>query len=408
MVVMPSANPMPAAPGAKPAGKPRIALAHDWLVAERGGEHVLSRIAKLCDERHAPGNVYTLFQKKKFVLPAIAGRSVRVSPLNGWPMSGALRRWLLPMYPWAIDKLAGRLAQDHAAEPVNLLISTSSGLIKGMDAPIGVRHLCYCHSPPRYLWHAEAEYTRGSALRSAGLGRFGERLRAWDRKSVANVDAFVANSRHTAQQIQSAYGRDARVIHPPVRTERFTLDPTVKREEFWLVVSALEPYKRVDIAIEAAMAAGRRLIIAGTGSQAKELKKHVKATARHFAKVGLGAGRDALVEFLGRVPDEQLVGLYRRARCLLFPQVEDFGIVAAEAQACGCPVIARRAGGALDIVLEGRTGMFFDDPTAEGLRKAAEKAPTGVEDQCRVSAERFAEARFDQQFGRIIEEVMRA
>lgn len=388
---------------------PRIALAHDWLVGRRGGEAVLERIARLVRERYIHAGVYTLFRKGRSQYGALAGMDIYTSGLNALP--GSMRRWLLPLYPTGVNGLSEKLARHHAASPIDLLISTSSGLIKGMKAPPGARHLCYCHAPARYLWSVQQDdYTRdggGGRFRKAGFALFGERLRAWDRKTVTNVDAFIANSRHTAREIERCFSREAVVIHPPVRTGLFTPDPTVKREDFWLVAGALEPYKRTDLAIEAAMTAGRRLIIAGTGSQLSTLKAFTKQTARRLARAGLGKGRDALVEFLGRVEDATLIGLYRRAKCLIFPQIEDFGIVAVEAQACGCPVVARRAGGALDSVLEGRTGCFFNEPSPVEIRKAVDRLPDRVDEQCRAHSERFSEAVFDRKMLEAIERMFR-
>lgn len=377
----------------------RVALAHDWLVGRRGGEAVLERIARIVLQRYTHAGLYTLFKKGKGVGSAIDRFDCHTSMLNGLPG----RRWLLPMYPAAVGGLSAKLARHAEASPIDLLVSTSSGLIKGMKAPEGARHLCYCHAPARYLWSVTDDYTRGGVggtLRKIGFGAFGERLKSWDRKTVSNVDSFVANSRHTAKEIDRCFGREAVVIHPPVRTEMFTVDPAVKREDFWLVAGAHEPYKRTDIAIEAAMRAGKRLMVAGGGSEIGALKAFTKKTARSLGKMGFGTGRQTLVEFLGRVDDATLIGLYRRARCLIYPQIEDFGIVAVEAQACGCPVVARRAGGALDSVLEGRTGVFFNDADPLQVIAAVERAPEGVDEQCRAHAEKFSEAAFDRRIAK--------
>lgn len=383
-----------------PAGKRlRIALAHDWLVGMRGGEFVLDRIAAYVRARHTPATLRVLFHKKRHYTRDLDGLEVEAAAINAIPGArGPLRRWLLPLYPGAVEALSERLARENAGQPIDLLISTSSGLIKGIAAPEGVPHLCYCHAPARYLWSRQDSYTEGrgpkALLRKLGFGLFTSRLRAWDRKTVANVTHFLANSRFTAREIERCWGRSAVVVHPPVRTAFFTPDPGVKREDYWLVVSAMEPYKRVELAIEAAQHAGKRLLIAGSGSQFAEMKAHAKKNARRLAKAGK-PGRENLVEFLGRVGDEQLRDLYRRAGVLIFPQIEDFGIIAVEAQACGCPVVARRAGGALDTVLEGRTGAFFDQPTPSAIIDATKRVPPRIGAQCRVNAERFSEPAFD-------------
>lgn len=373
--------------------RPRIALAHDWLVNNRGGEAVLAYIAESAIERAHPGNLYTLFDGHGPYNNAIDGFSRRVSALNPLPA----RRWLLPAYPRAVEGLSRVLARDHARDPIDLLISTSSGLIKGLRPPPGVPHLCYCHAPARYLWSATSEYTRGikGRARAIGFGLFGHRLRTWDARTATRVDRFLANSAHVRDQIRTHFGRDARVVHPPVRTDLFTPDHTVPREDFWFCFGAHEPYKRTDLAIDAAILANTRLVIAGGGSAIPSLK-------RHAARAPTG-----LIEFRGRVTDDELIDLYRRARCLIYPQVEDFGIVAVEAQACGCPVVARRAGGALDSVIDGETGAYFEGDEPIAIVAAAARVPAGAHTPCRSNAVRFSTDRFERTIASIIDEMLR-
>jgi glycosyltransferase involved in cell wall biosynthesis len=296
---------------------------------------------------------------------------------------------MLPLYPWAVERLSSALSEEHLERPIDVLVSSSSAAVKGIRPPKGVPHVCYCHAPARYIWGQRAEY--GGGLRGVGLRLFSDRLRRWDRKTSEGVTKFVANSRHTAAQIMACFGREAEVVHPPVRTDFFTIDAGVVREDFWLVAGAIEPYKRADLAIRAARACGARLVIAGHGSSLGLLK-------------GLA---DHRCEFLGRVSDEELRSLYRRARLLVFPQTEDFGIIAVEAQACGLPVLARRAGGALDTVIEGVTGGFFDEPAPAEIARAAARVPDASSPQtaraCRENAERFGEAAFDEGMRRVIE-----
>lgn len=316
------------------------------------------------------------------------------STLGSIPGATRLRRWLLPFYPQAVADLSRRLAREHARTPIALLISSSSAAIKGLRAPPGVPHLCYCHSPARYVWARRDDYTGDGSLRALGLRLCSERFRQWDRRSADHVTVFVANSRHIAGQIRHCYGRPAHVVHPPVRTDFFTPDPSTPREDFWLVVSALEPYKRIDLALDAARVARARLVIAGDGSLRRTLSRRA------------GPG----VEWLGRVSDERLRNLYRRARLLLFPQIEDFGIVAVEAQACGLPVVARAAGGALDSVNPGVTGVFFDAPDAEAIVAAARACPDPAEPAvaraCREHALAFSEPAFDRRLSSLIDEVL--
>ncbi|QKK07902.1 MAG: glycosyltransferase [Planctomycetota bacterium] len=277
--------------------------------------------------------LYTMFDDRKPLAPATDASEHCVSGLNALP--GGWRRWLLPAYPLAVWSLSRRLRAQQTHSPVDIVVSTSSAAIKGLRPPPGVPHLCYCHAPARYVWSVRREYDGGGRLsdrlRAIGLAAFGGAFKAWDRATAANVSTFLANSSHTAAEIHRCFGRRAEVVFPPVRTEFFTPDPRVPREDFWLFAGALEPYKRADLAAEAALHAGARLVIVGTGSIEDSLR-------RQYEPKG--------VEFRGRVTDEQLRDLYRRARLLAFPQIEDFGITAVEAQACGCPVVARDLGGA--------------------------------------------------------------
>lgn len=358
----------------------RVAIAHDWLCGYRGGEAVLDRIVQVLAREHEIAGLFVMFDDERGLTPAIDALPKHVAMLGRLPLASTrLRRWLLPLYPRAVADLSRRLAREHAGKPIDMLISTSSAAVKGLKPPPGVPHVCYIHSPARYMWSREAEYAGG--LRGLGLGLYREHFKRWDRATAASVTAFIANSTHTAAEVKRCYGREAGVIFPPVRTEFFTPRESPKRESFWLVVSALEPYKRVDAAIAAAKVAGAELFIAGKGSQRAPLEQLAGSNVR----------------FLGRVSDEALRDLYRRARLLAFPQVEDFGIVAAEALACGLPVVARRAGGAMDIVIDGVNGALFDTPTAAEIVAAAERCPHGADAACRAGAMRFREERFDQE-----------
>ncbi len=375
MVVPPSPPPNRATHDAAP----RVALAHDWIVAHRGGERVLSAIAEALP--NPPARLYTMFHNGAPIGPRIDACPVTVSPLNACP--GALRRWLLPCYPRAVESLSRRLAADHARAPYDLLVSTSSVAIKALRAPRGVPHVCYCHTPARYLWAQADDYATPDAkgaLRAAGLRLFRERLRTWDRATAASPTLLLANSTHTRDQIRRVWGRDAAVLHPPVRTDFFTPDPAAPREGFLLVVSALEPYKRVDLAIDAAALAGLPLTIVGTGSHEHALRQRARSAPG--------------VTFLGRADDHAVRDLMRRAHAFLMPQVEDFGITAVEAQACGTPVVARRAGGALDTVIDARTGVLVDDPTPRALAAGIARLPPNPHAACREHALLFSEHRF--------------
>lgn len=354
-------------------------LAHDWLCGLRGGEHVLDRIAGvLADDGWETAGLYVMFDDRRPLTPRLDALPKVVSRIGRLPGASAFRRHLLPVYPACVADLSRRLEAAHRLHPIDLVISTSSAAIKGLRPPRGVPHVCYIHAPARYIWSRGPEYERGSFLRTLGLRLVRERFRVWDRSTASNVTAFIANSAYTQAQVRACYDRPSSVVHPPVRTDYFHVDPTVPRGDGWLVVSALEPYKRVDLAIEAANAARHPLTIIGDGSQRRRLRRRAGPT----------------VTFAGRVDDGALRLAYQRARLLVFPQVEDFGIAAAEAQGCGTPVVAFREGGALDIVRDG-TGAFFDAPTVRSLLDAIGRCPRACEAACRANAERFAGARFD-------------
>lgn len=358
-------------------------LAHDWVVARRGGELVLDAIARALAPRADLVALLTMFHAGVGIGPEIDTLPVTTSALNSLPRGA--RRWLLPLYPVATAQLSQRLATLHESRPIDLLISTSSVAAKSIRPPPGIPHLCYCHTPARYLWAQGADYRAGGIkgrARSAGLALLGAPLRRWDRSTARRVTAFLANSTHTQSQIRRAWDRDATVLHPPVRTDFFTPDPAVPRDGSLLVVSALEPYKKVELAIEAAAIAGRRLVIIGTGSHAGALRQH----ARRFPK--------AEVQFRGAADDAGVRDAMRRATVFLMPQTEDFGITAVEAQACGTPVVARAAGGALDSVQEGRTGVLVDDPTPASFASGMTRIPPNCGGACRAHAETFGADQF--------------
>ena len=371
----------------------RVALAHDWLVARRGGELVLDAIAEnLLRAGARVTRLYTMFHARRPIAPAIDALEPSVSSLDRAPRRA--RRWLLPLYPRAVDELSRRLARDHAREPIDLLISTSSAAIKNLRPPEGVAHLCYCHSPARYLWDQRADYATSAALpdraRAWGLTRCGPRLRAWDHDGARHVTRFIANSAHIASRIRAVYDRDSVVVHPPVRTDFFTPDDT-PRTGALLVAGAIEPYKRADLAIEAARLMSAPIDIVGDGSAARALRRRYPPSD--------------LVRWHGQRRDADLRDHFRAARALIQPQTEDFGILAVEAQACGCPVVARRAGGALDTVQDTRTGALFDAPEPDEIRRAIERldAPTITPGACRAGALRFSRPAFDAKLAAVID-----
>ena len=291
----------------------KVAIVHDWLNGMRGGEKVLEALLELWPD----ASIFTLFHERGKVSETIESRRIVTSPLNRIPGIYKHYRNLLPLFPSAVRSL-------QLGTP-ELVISSSHSVAKSVQTG-NATHICYCHTPMRYVWDTSGDYARGIGGR-IGLGLFGHWLRQWDRSTAADVDHFIANSRFVANRIRSYYGREATLIYPPVDTTFFS--PPRKPETFYLCAGALVPYKRIDLAIDAFNSSGQPLTVVGEGPERKRLTKH--------------AGPN--IEFKGWVSDLELRNLYRRARALIFPGREDFGIVPVEARSCGCPVIAFRGGG---------------------------------------------------------------
>ncbi|MFO0843711.1 MAG: glycosyltransferase [Gemmataceae bacterium] len=351
----------------------RIVLVHDWLTGMRGGEKCLEVAAR----RWPDAPLYTLLHKPGSVSPAIERRRVRTSFLNHLPRAHDLYRYFLPLMPTA--------ARSLRLPPADLVLSFSHCVAKGVAAT--GPHVCYCFTPMRYAWQMRSAYFGGRVRGwpAKALDRVLDALRDWDRRTAAGVDHFVAISRTIQARIRECYGRDSAVIYPPVDTDFYTPAPG-PRQDYYLVVSALAPYKRLDLAVEACARLRRRLVVIGCGQDAARLKTR--------------AGGD--VHFLGWQPDEVIRDHLRSCRALLFPGEEDFGIVPVEAMACGTPVIAYGRGGCAETVVPlGRprpTGVWFDEQTVEGLGEAVERFESHREAfdpaAARRQAERFSLPRF--------------
>jgi len=328
----------------------KTALLHYWLTNVRGGEKVLAALGEMLPE----ADVFTHAYVQANMEGLFYGRKVTESFIACLPSGRRHPQVYLPLMP-----AASRALQLNGYD---LIVSSESGPIKGIRKPKGARHVCYCHTPMRYLWDMHDEY-----FRTAGIGGklamklFTPYLRREDLKSAESVDEFVANSAFVAERIKRIYGRDSVVVHPPVDVEFFSAAKR-KAGDYYLFVGAPVTYKRLDLARAACAKMGRELVVAGGGS----------ATG------------------------EELRGLYAGAKALLFPGLEDFGIVPVEAQAAGCPVIAYGAGGALETVVEGRTGIFFKEQTVESLCAAVEELESHefTADACRENARRFAKSVF--------------
>jgi glycosyltransferase involved in cell wall biosynthesis len=347
-------------------GVVRAALVHDWLTGMRGGEKCLEVLCRAFPD--AP--LFTLLHRKGAMSPAIESMDIRTSPLQRMP--GALRhyRHLLPFMPVA--------ARSWRPAAVDVVVSLSHCVAKSVRVPAGVPHVCYCFTPMRYAWDGRSAYLdgwRGKPVRRSLAGATLDRLRDWDRASAAGVTQFVAISETVRRRIARCYGRESRVIPPPVDTSFYTPDPTALRDGPYLCVSALVPYKKLDHAVAACSASGRELIVIGSGPERARLERLAGPTVR----------------FLGWQPDEAIREHYRRCRALLFPGEEDFGIVPAEALACGSPVIALNRGGVAETV-DDRVGWLYDEPGPDCLRRAIDAFEAADRPHDPMLARRKAEA----------------
>ena len=375
-----------------------VTLVHDWLTGMRGGEKCLDALCR----RYPWAELLTLLHRRGSTSAAIERMRIRASWLNHLPGVTRHYRWLLPLMPQAIESL--RVAPD-----TDLVLSLSHAVAKGVIAPRGVPHVCYCFTPMRYAWQLRDEYFGPSEQRRSLLGRTRDalldRVRDWDLEASQRVTHFIAISRTIADRISACYGRSSTIIYPPTDVEFYTPDPLARsREDFYLCVSALVPYKRLELAVRACRATGRRLIVIGAGTELLRLQQ-VAAEER-------GSGQ---VDFLGWQSDEVIRDHLRRCRALLFPGNEDFGIVPVEAQACGAPVIAFNRGGVTETVLEATatqhgTGVFFEAPTVDALVGAIEWFEAHTE-QCdpqlaREQAERFSLARYETELFNYLERVV--
>ncbi|HMA16993.1 MAG TPA: glycosyltransferase [Thermoanaerobaculia bacterium] len=358
----------------------RTAVVHDWLNGMRGGEKVLEAILPLLPDP----TIFTLFHVPGSVSPEIERHPIRASFLNRLPLARRRYREYLPLFPRAVE--------SFDLSSFDLVVSSSHCVAKGAIARNGVPHLCYCHTPVRYAYEQFDLYfprrrTRLWALKKAMIGR----LRDWDLATAGRPTRYLANSSAVADRIRRHYGREAKVVHPPVDVEFFH-GGEASRSDFLLAVGSLVPYKRFEVAIEAAHRLGRPFVLVGRGPEERRLR----ALAPPSVRIVSGVGPEALRE------------LYRTCHAFVQPGEEDFGISLVEALACGAPVAAFGLGGARDSVREGENGFFDSEGTTEGLAAAIEKIGRTRFDYTavRASALPFARERFVREFLRAIRQVL--
>ena len=319
----------------------KVALVHDYLNQMGGAERVVMAFHEMFPD--AP--IYTSIYDPQRVDPAFQRMDIRTSFMQKLPLVTKHHQPYLPFYPFAMESLDLR--------GYDLVLSSSSAFGKGVITRPETLHVCYCHTPMRWCWnydeYVEREQLGGVARKVLPFLITG--LRIWDQTSAMRVDAFIANSPVVAERIQKYYRRDAVVIPPPVEASRFPFDPNLQPEDYFLTLSRLIPYKRVDLAIEACNQLHLPLVVIGGGRDLERLKQLAGPTIR----------------FMGRLSDEEVLHYFAHCRAFLSLNEEDFGITPLEAQACGRPVIAYGAGGALTSVVDGVTGTFFTEQTVESL-----------------------------------------
>lgn len=358
----------------------KIALVHYWLTTMRGGEKVLEELCRL----YPQADIFTHVIDPDRISPVITSHQVTTSFIARLP--GARRHYqkYLPLMPMALEQLDLR--------GYDLVISSESGPAKGVVTGENTLHLCYCHTPMRYLWGMYHDYRECAGVFTRyAMGPIFHRLRLWDLASASRVDHFIANSTAVQHRIAKIYRRDADVIHPPVAVETFT--PGIP-QDFYLCCSQLVPYKRIDIAVKAFNRLGKKLMVVGEGEDLQRLRKIAGPS----------------VHMLGSQSQERLRQLYATCRALVFPGEEDFGIVPVEAMAAGRPVIAYGRGGVRDTVINDVTGLLYDGADVDGLIAAIGQFEARIDrfDSAVIAthAAQFSGARFRSEIENLVSQKM--
>jgi lipopolysaccharide/colanic/teichoic acid biosynthesis glycosyltransferase/glycosyltransferase involved in cell wall biosynthesis len=358
----------------------RVALVHDWLTGMRGGERVLEELCGMFPD----ASLFTLFHRPGSVSRRIEAMPIQPSPLNRLPGATRHYRYLLPLFPWAIAQfdLTG----------FDLIISVSHAAAKAIRKPPGSFHVCYCLTPMRFIWDMQPDYFQYSdrlRIRKTALRAMTCWLRRWDCRTSGQVDHFIADSRHVQMRISTCYGRDSEVIYPPVDTKYFTPSRDGFGAGSYLAVSALVPYKRVDLTIDAFNRLRYPLVIVGAGPDFNTLRNRAAPN----------------IQLKGLVADEELRDLYRRSRAVIVTSREDFGLVSLEAQACGRPPVAFAAGGSLESITDGETGILFSRQEVDSLVEAVRRLErtSFSRTKLRANAERFSRENFREAMSRAID-----
>ncbi len=351
----------------------KITLAHDHLFQVGGAERVLANLSTIFPSAF----IYTLINISQITKDLLPQNRIISSALQRVPFKKSFFKYCLPLMP--------KIWEKTKVSDTDVLISSCSGLVKGISKDPSVKHICYCYAPTRYLWADKEEYLdnlpEGRLLKILWPELL-DKLKKWDFDKAQKVDHFITISKHIAHKIEQQYHRQAQIIYPPIKVDDFQISDEV--EDYYLIVSRLRPYKRVDLAVKAFNNLKLPLKIIGSGSELKKLKKIAHSN----------------IEFLGELSDQKRNYYLSRCRAFIYPQIEDFGISALEAMASGRPVIALRAGGALETVTEGVSGVFFDEQTWESLAHCILRFDHQAFDPVAVRAtvNRFDEKIFEQKF----------
>ncbi len=366
----------------------KVALAHDHLAQDGGAEKVLRQLL----EMYPKAPIYTLLYEKENADKYYKSRKIDASVIQRLPGGVKHYKWYMPFMPMAVE--------FFDLSKYDVVVSSASALIKGVITKPETLHICYCHTPTRYLWSDTHEYInelKYNKYFKKVISLILNYIRIWDRMAADRVDVYIANSKTVQKRIKKYYKKDSTVIYPPVNTKKFndlevSLDEELEKDEYFLIGCRLAPYKRVDMAIKAFKdMPDKNLKIFGQGNDRKRLEK-----------IAQGAPN---IEFLGHLSEEDLKRYYVNARAFLYPQTEDFGITAVEAMACGTPVIAYRKGGATETVIENKTGLFFDKQDAGSLGRVVSRFDRKAFDRRAISehASKFSAENFQEKMKNFIE-----
>jgi len=357
----------------------KVAIIHDWLTGMRGGEKCLEVFCELFPD----ATIHSLVHVKGSLSDTIERMNIKTSILQAFPDIDKTYRYFLPFMP--------KLIEQFDLSGYDLIFSSSHCVAKGVKIPSNSTHICYCYTPMRYIWDMYGQYFGNSKphVRLA-MKILRPHLQKWDVRSSKRVDDFIAISEYIRERIQRHYNRDSTVIYPPVDTDFYSLLQNVSHEAgYYLAVSAFAPYKRIDLTIETFNRLGLPLKVIGSGQDEKKLKSIARGN----------------IEFLGWKNNDDLRTHYRNCRALIFPGEEDFGIVPVEAQSCGKPVIAYKKGGTVETIIEGKTGIFFEEQTIESLSAAVNKLENTQfsADEISSHAAKFSRRKFKVEIQRFVE-----